>query len=60
MVQISFCFVLLVGCVHPIKDSPGVLVVSSNEIRLVLNADKSKYMAMSQDQYAGRNHNILD
>jgi len=58
MVQISFCFMLLVGSLHPIKESPGVLVLSSNKIRLEVNADKSKYMAMSRDQNAGRNHNI--
>ena len=46
------------GSVHCIKESPGVSVVSSKEIRLEVNADKSKYMAMSRDQNAGRNHNI--
>jgi len=49
---------ILGGSTHSIKESQGVLVVSSNENRLVLNADKSKYMAMSRDQNAGRNHNI--
>jgi UDP-galactopyranose mutase len=32
--------------------------VASKEIRLDVNADKTKYMIMSRDQIAGRNHNI--
>ena len=34
-------------------------VFSRNKvIGVEVNADKSKYMVMSQDQYAGRSHNI--
>jgi hypothetical protein len=32
--------------------------VASKEIGLEVNADKTKYMITSQDQNAGRNHNI--
>jgi len=34
------------------------LVVASKEIGLEVNADKTKYMVMSQYQKAGRSHNI--
>jgi hypothetical protein len=32
--------------------------VASKEIGLEVNADKTKYMAMSRDQTAGRSHDI--
>jgi hypothetical protein len=35
-----------------------VLVVASKEIGLAVNADKTKYMVISQYQNAGRSHNI--
>jgi len=34
------------------------IVVRSNEIRLEVNADKTKYLVMTRDQNAGQNHNI--
>jgi hypothetical protein len=34
------------------------IVVASKEIRLEVNADKTKYLVMSRDQNAGQNHNI--
>jgi len=34
------------------------LKVASKEICLQVNADKTKYIVMSRDQNAGRNHNI--
>jgi len=34
------------------------LLVSSKEIGLEVNSDKTKYMVMSQDQNAGQSHNI--
>jgi hypothetical protein len=34
------------------------LLVASKEIGLEVNADKTKYMVRSLDQYAGHNHNI--
>jgi hypothetical protein len=34
------------------------LVAATKEIGLEVNADKTKYMVMSRDQKAGRNHRI--
>ena len=34
------------------------MIVSSKEIGLEVNADKTKYMVMSRDQNAGRSHNM--
>jgi len=34
------------------------LVVTSKKVGLEVNADKTKYMVMSRDHNAGRNHNI--
>ena len=44
--------------VHAIKKNTESLVVASKEIGVEVNADKTKYMAMSQDQNAGPSHNI--
>ena len=46
------------GRLHSIKENAEALVVASKETRLEVNADKSKYMAISQDQKAGQSHNI--
>ena len=35
-----------------------ILIVTSKEIGLEVNADKTKYMVMSRDQKAGRSHSI--
>jgi len=40
------------------KKNAEALVVASKETGLEVNADKSKYMVMSRDQNAGRNHCI--
>jgi len=40
------------------KKNTEALVVSSKEIGLVVNYDKTKYMVMSRDQNAGRSHSI--
>jgi hypothetical protein len=60
MVHISFWFVLSIviifgGNVDTVKKS---FVVASKENGLEVNADKSMYIVMSQDQNAGRSHNI--
>jgi hypothetical protein len=34
------------------------LVVASKEIGLEVNAEKTKYLIMSRDQVAGKDHNI--
>jgi hypothetical protein len=49
---------ILGGSVHTVKKSAEALVAAVNEIGLEVNADKTKYMVMSRDQNAGRNHSI--
>ena len=44
--------------VHTIKKNTEVLVVASKETGLEVNADKTKHVAMFQDQNARRSHNI--
>jgi hypothetical protein len=46
------------GSVRAIKKNTEALVVASKEIGLEVNAEKTKYMVMSRDQNAGKNHNI--
>jgi hypothetical protein len=43
--------------VHTMKENEEDLVVASKEIRLEVNADKTKYMVMSRDQNAEQNNN---
>ena len=49
---------MLGGSIHSIKKNAEALVVASKETGLEVNADKTKYMAMSRDQNAGRSHSI--
>ena len=49
---------ILGGSIHIIKKNTEALVVTSEETGLKVNAEKTKYMVMSSDQYAGQNHNI--
>jgi len=49
---------ILGGSIHTIKENAEALIVVSKEIRLEVNADKTKYMVMSPDQNAGRSHNM--
>jgi len=46
------------GSVHSVKEITEAMVVASKAIGLGVNADKTKYMVMSQDQKAGRSHNV--
>jgi hypothetical protein len=46
------------GSIHSIEKNMEVLVVAIKEIGLEVNADKSKYMVMSQYQNTGQSHNI--
>jgi len=46
------------GTIHTRKKNTEALVVVSKEIGLDVNADKTKYTVMSQDQNAGQSHNI--
>jgi len=45
---------ILGGSTHTIKKNAKALIVASKEIGLEVNADKTKYMVMSQDQNAGQ------
>ena len=49
---------ILGGSVHTLKENAEALVAATREIGLEVNADKTKYMAMSRDHNAGRSHNI--
>ena len=49
---------ILGGSVHTIKVNSEALVMTSKEIGLEVNADKTMYIVMSRDQNARRRHNI--
>jgi hypothetical protein len=44
--------------IHTIKRDTEALGVASKGVGLVVSAEKTKYMVISQDQNAGQNHNI--
>ena len=46
------------GSVRTVKENAEALVVATKEIGLEVNADKTKYMVMSQDGNAGRGHSV--
>ena len=43
---------------HTIKENTKAVVVTSEEIVLEVNSDKTKYMVMSRDQNAGQSHSV--
>ena len=47
---------ILGGSVHTVKKNAEALVAATKEIGLEVNAHKTKYMIMSQDQNAGQIH----
>ena len=49
---------ILGGSIHTVKEKAEALVVTSKEIGLDVNADKTKYMIMSRDQKGGRSHHM--
>ena len=49
---------ILEGSIHTVKENTEALIVASKEIGLEVNADKTKYMVMSQDQNAGQSHSM--
>jgi hypothetical protein len=49
---------ILDGSVHTVEKNTEALGAASKETGLEVNADKTKYMVMSQDQNAGRSHSI--
>ena len=49
---------IFVGSVYNLNKNTEALVTASKEIGLDVTADKTKYMVMSRNQNAGRNHSI--
>ena len=49
---------ILGGSIQALKENAETLVASTRQIGLEVNADKTKYMVMSRDQNAGRNHSV--
>ena len=45
--------------VHTVEENAEALVVVSMEAGQEVNADKSTYVVMSQDQNAGRSHRLI-
>ena len=50
--------ILSSGSAHTVKKNTEALVFASKETGLEVNADKTKYMAMSRDQRAGQSRDI--
>ena len=46
------------GNAHSVKENAEALLAAAKEIRLEVNADKTKYMIMSRDQNAGRSYSM--
>ena len=51
-------FNILGGGTHTLKENAEALVAATRESGLEVSADKTKYMVMSRDQNAGRNHSV--
>ena len=49
---------ILGGSIPTVKENAETLIVATKEIGLEVNADKTKYMVMSQDQNAGQSHSM--
>jgi len=49
---------ILGGSIHTLKENAAALVTATKEIGLEVSADKTKYMAMSREQNAGRIHSV--
>ena len=49
---------ILGGNIHTLKQNAEALVAATGETGLEVSADKTKYMVMSRDQNAGRNHSV--
>ena len=47
-----------VRSIHTLKENTEALVAATRETGLEVSADKTKYMVMSRDQNAGRNHSV--
>ena len=49
---------ILEGGTHTLQENAEALVAAIRETGLEVSADKTKYMVMSRDQNAGRNHSV--
>jgi len=49
---------ILGGTIYIVKENAEALLVATKEIGLEVNADKTKYMIVSQDQNGGRSHSM--
>ena len=49
---------ILGGGIHTLKENAVALVAATREIGLEVSADKTKYMVVSRDQNAERNHSV--
>jgi len=49
---------ILGGSIHTLKENAEATVAATREIGLEVSAYKTKYMAMSPDQNAGRIHSV--
>jgi len=49
---------ILGGSIHALKENAEAFVAAAREIGLEVSADKTKYMVMSRDENAGRNHSV--
>ena len=49
---------ILGGSIHTLKENAEALVAATREIGLEVSTDKTKYMVMSRDQNAERNHSV--
>ena len=49
---------ILGGSIDTLKENPETLVAANRETGLEVSTDKTKYMVMSRDQNAGRNHSV--
>jgi len=54
----AYYVTILVGSIHTLKEKAETLVTATREIGLEVNADKTKYMGVSRDENAGRNHSL--
>ena len=50
--------IILGGSFRTVKKNAETLIAAAKEIGLEANADKTKYMVVSRDQRAGRNHSV--
>jgi hypothetical protein len=46
------------GSIHTLRKNTEALVIANTETDLEVNAEKTKYMIISQDQNAGQNGNL--